>query len=267
MRVHIGGVGLIGPGLTGWDASCRVLAGIASYIAAPTIHATIEALAPAERRRLGVPIKLALGAGLDAFRKSTVEPKAAATVFTSSGGDGENVHQICLTLASSDRQVSPTRFHNAVHNAAAGYWSITTGAQTASTSICCHDGSVAAGLLEAAVQVSANRAAVALIAYDHRYPEPLHTVRPISADLGFALIFLPQGHSRLPCLDIAVTHSAAPATRMSEPLLENLRLGVPSGRGLPLLAALARGTDATVVLDYLDGMQLRVTLTAKPALT
>ena len=45
-----------------------------------------------------------------------------ATVFTSSGGDGDNVHEILQTLASTEREVSPTRFHNAVHNAPAGYW-------------------------------------------------------------------------------------------------------------------------------------------------
>ncbi len=261
MRVYIAGVGLVGPGLPGWNTSRHVLAGVDEYVSAPTVYVTIASLAPAERRRLGVPIKLALGAGLDAFRSSTVQPQATATVFTSSGGDGENVHQICLTLASIDRQVSPTRFHNAVHNAAAGYWSITTGAQNASTSICCHDGSVAAGLLEAAVQVSANGAAVALIAYDHRYPEPLNAVRPINADLGFALILLPHADPGLPCLDITVTHSSTPATRMSEPALEDLRIGVPAGRGLPLLAALACESDADVVLDYLDGMQLHVTVT------
>lgn len=267
MRVYVAGVGLVGPGLPGWNTGRRVLAGVDQYVSSRTVYAPIESLAAAERRRLGVPIKLALGAGLDGFANSGADPQATATVFTSSGGDGENVHRLCLTLASSDRQVSPTRFHNAVHNAAAGYWSLTTGARSASTSLCCHDGSVAAGLLEAAVQLNTNNAAVALIAYDHRYPEPLNAARPIIADLGFALILTPRTDATLPCLDIAVTHETAPATRMNERRLEELRLGVPAGRGLPLLAALAHGSNADVVLEYLDGMQLRVTLTAPRALT
>ena len=35
--------------------------------------------------------------------------------------DCDNVHAICESLATPERQVSPTRFHNSVHNAAAGW--------------------------------------------------------------------------------------------------------------------------------------------------
>jgi hypothetical protein len=258
MRVWVGGAGVVGPGLAGWTASRAVLGGRQDYVDAPTVCAPIESLPAVERRRLGLPVKLAIVAGLDAFRDAAQDPKSTATVFTSSGGDGENVHRICESLASAEREMSPTRFHNAVHNAAAGYWSITTGAQAPSTSLCCHDASVAAGLLEAAVQVTTDGAPVALIAYDHRYPEPLHAVRPIAADLGVALILLPQPAGKALCLDITVVRGSAHATPMAEAPLEALRANVPAGRALPLLAALARGTTATVILDYMDSMRLRV---------
>jgi hypothetical protein len=35
---------------------------------------------------------------------------------------------------------------------------------------------------------------------------------------------------------------------------------VPAARSLPLLAALARGSSETVILEYVDGAHLRVTL-------
>ena len=53
-----------------------------------------------------------------------------ATVFSASGADGHNCHALCEQLATDDRQLSPTRFHNSVHNAAAGYWSVATGAMS-----------------------------------------------------------------------------------------------------------------------------------------
>lgn len=262
MRAWIAGVGVIGPGLDGWNACRDVLASARSYVDGPTAYPPLDALPPAERRRLGVPIKLALGAGLDAFRNSGSDPKSASMVFTSSGGDGENVHRICETLASSDRQVSPTRFHNAVHNAAAGYWSIITGAQGPSTSLCCHDTSVAAGLLEAVVQVTEESSEVGLIAYDHRYPEPLNAVRPIGGDFAVALVLSAQRDERaLACFDIELVRRTSYPTRMQDSALEKLRESIPAARALPLLAALARAVRATVTCNYLDGLQLRVEVT------
>ena len=43
--------------------------------------------------------------------------------------------------------ISPTQFHNSVHNAAAGYWHIAAGSAAPSLSVGGHDGAFAAGLL------------------------------------------------------------------------------------------------------------------------
>ena len=59
----------------------------------------------------------------------------------------------------ADGQVSPTQFHNSVHNAAAGYWSIATGSQQAAHLPGCHDVTAAAALLKAMAEVH-TRAAV-----------------------------------------------------------------------------------------------------------
>ena len=47
---------------------------------------------------------------------------------------------------------------------------------------------------------------------------------------------------------------------MSDSRLEELRLGIPAARALPLLEALARKTQGEVVLDFLTELQLRVTV-------
>ena len=101
------------------------------------------------------PARWALTVGRHALGERLAEAGEIATVFASCGGDGPITHQICEVLAGPDRAVSPTAFHNSVHNAPAGYWSIATRSRAPSTSLCGHDGSFAAGLLEAATQVLA----------------------------------------------------------------------------------------------------------------
>jgi hypothetical protein len=261
MRVCVEGVGLLGPGLCGWQTSRAMLAGSAPYVFAPTVLTASALLPAAERRRTGAPVKLALAVGHEAFTNAGRDAATTATVFTSSGGDGENVHQICETLASTDREVSPTRFHNSVHNAAAGYWGIATGSREASTSLCCYDASFGAGLLEAAAQACADRAPLGLIAYDHRYPHPLDAVRPLIADFAVALILTPEPTGRtFATLDVSHLHDDAPETLMTLPALEAVRAGVPAGRSLPLLAALAREAAAVVILELAGAGRLRVAI-------
>jgi Beta-ketoacyl synthase, N-terminal domain len=265
MRIFVEGVGLIGPGLNGWHASRALLAGSAPYVHAPAVIKMSDLLPPAERRRTGMPVKLALAAGSEAFANAGRDPATTATVFTSSSGDGENTHQICETLASPQREVSPTRFHNSVHNAAAGYWSIATRSHEASTSLCCYDASFAAGLLEVAAQIVIDGKPVALIAYDQPYPEPLNSVRPITAAVGVALVLTPEQSSKTAMLlDVNFVPAAAEATTMLDPGFEAVRSQVPAARSLPLLAALARNSAATVILRYARASHLNIAVAPCP---
>jgi hypothetical protein len=265
MRVFVEGVGLLGPGLEGWEASRALLAGAAAYLPAPTRITASPLLPPAERRRTGIPVKLALAVGAEAFQHAGRDAATTATVFTSSGGDSENVHQICETLASELREVSPTRFHNSVHNAPAGYWSIATRSRAASSSLCCHDSSFAAGLLEAATQAAVEGKPVALIAYDQPYPEPLNAVRPITTSFAAAFVIVPQTASRaLAALEVSFMQGAVQATAMDDPRLEAVRAGVPAARSLPLLAAIARASRAVTLFDYGAENHLRVAVTPWP---
>ena len=262
MLAFVEGVGLAGPGLRGWAASRAIVADRQAYARAPTAIAASELLPAAERRRAGMPAKLALAAGQEALANAGRDASAIATVFASSSGDCDNLHHILEALATAEREISPTRFHNSVHNAAAGYWSIATQCRAPSTSLCCHNASFAAGLLEAASQVAIAGASVALIAYDHPYPEPLNAVRPIRGDFGLALVLAPQATDRtVATLEVAFVEQQMDATRVADPGLEALRTGVPAARSLPLLAALARGSREMVILEYVAGTHLRVTVT------
>jgi Beta-ketoacyl synthase, N-terminal domain len=257
LTAWVGGVGLLGPGLPDWPSAAQVLSGAAPYDARPTVIPALNCLPPAERRRTGRIVRLALSVGLEATGRAGADSSALAAVFSSSGGDGENCHEICQVLAGAERQISPTRFHNSVHNAAAGYWGIATGATAASTALCAHDASFAAGLLEALVQLRVDETAVLLIAYDADYPQPMRSVRPIPEAFAVALLLSPSARPGS-LARLTAELSAAPAARLPEPQLEALRAQVPAARSLPLLRALARAQQGAVVIDYLERRRLRV---------
>jgi hypothetical protein len=179
-------------------------------------------------------------------------------VFASSGADGETIAAILAALATPGREVSPTRFHNSVHNAPSGYWGIAAQSREPVISVSCHDASFAAGLLEAGVQAVAGGRAVLLAAYDLAYPPPLDCVRHVEAGFGVALVLRPISsqlaplHHELPQLRM-VLGTGADATRCTDLGLEALRRGNPAARSLPLLALLASRSAGHVRLDLNHG--------------
>lgn len=254
---YIEGIGLLGPGLESWKSGREMLAGRQVHVPQKIVVPPPALLPPAERRRCGEIVKLALATSTEAMTAANVEATRLPSVFTASHGDGHNCHAICEMLASDDRQISPTRFHNSVHNAASGYWSIATGSVAPSAVLCAFDGSFGAGLLEAMSQVAVDQTRCILISSDTDYPEPVFRVRPLSESMGISLVLAPEATDKV-MARIEVTLSDASADSCDQPSLEHLRLTVPTARGLPLLQAIARGEPAQVVLDYLDDTRLSV---------
>lgn len=257
---YVSGISVIGPGLADWSSSQPILTGNSAYQLQPTIFPIPILLPAAERRRSGDLVKLTLAVGLEAAQNAALDPASLACVYTSSSGDGKNCHEICKTLASDDRQISPTRFHNSVHNAAAGYWSIATGAKTPISVLCAFDASFGAGLLEAATQVVADQISTLLIACDTSYPEPLNSVRTIPEAFGVALALTPEANKNtLAIIKIHLTENTT--SSVVQPELERLRKTIPAARSLPLLVALAQRQPTTVVLDYLEHLHIAVEIT------
>jgi Beta-ketoacyl synthase, N-terminal domain len=255
LTAYIEGIGLLGPGLTNWPASRPILCAQQVYQASKTVLPSPALLPAAERRRSGAIVKLTLATGLEAIAAAGLNPADLPSVFSSSGGDGDNCHAICEMLASDDRQISPTRFHSSVHNTAAGYWSIATGAMTTSSVLCAHDASLGAGLLEALAQVVADDTRTVLLVYDTAYPEPMFSTRPIPDAFGMALVAQ---------INVDLTHASA--DQLADPALESLRKAIPAARGLPMLRSIALAQDdhlaqhRRVVLDYLDDTRLAVSV-------
>lgn len=248
---HIDGIGLFGPGLNGWQHSRQILSGAVPFTIAPLQLPIAEALPAAERRRAGLTVKLSMALGFEAIKDAGADASKLASVFSSTGGDCENCHSLLTTLASNDRAVSPTRFHNSVHNAPAGYWSIATACMEASTSLCAYDGTFAAALIEAATQAHANSKPCLMVAFDSAYPEPLYSLRPIPHPFGIAMVVSPQ-KSATTKTSLKIALSDADANSIAQPELEALRTTIPTARALPLMQLIARAESGRVVVDYLN---------------
>jgi hypothetical protein len=255
LTAWITGVGFIAPGLPDWPSARAVLRGEQPWVSAPSLLPAPAMLPPAERRRASRVIKLSLGIGLEAAAGADVS--TLATVFSSSGADGHNCHALCEQLATDDRHISPTRFHNSVHNAPAGYWGIATKSMAPCQVLCAFDGSFGAGLLDALGQVVLDRQDTLLLAYDSEYPEPLYSKRPVPDCAGVALRLEPAPSAQA-LARITVQTTEAPALPLDRPTLETLRASIPALRALPLLERLAQGRSGEVCLDYLPGLQLAV---------
>jgi hypothetical protein len=261
LRVAVVGIGLCGPGLTSWNAVREALGAARPCQAHATILPPPARLPAAERRRAGAAVKLALAVADEAVTQAAVEPGTLATVFTSSSGEGSHCHELCETLASDAPLVSPTRFANSVHNAAAGCWHIAVGSRASSTSLCGYDGSLGAGLIEAAVQVRVGGRPVLLVASDSPYPEPLHATRPLPDHFGVGFVLAPEPAPHgIATLSIELVGPDTESTRCEDPALEALRRVIPAAAALPLLCALACGMGGRVVLDYLPETRLGIDL-------
>ena len=256
--VFIRGVAVWGPGLEGWEVARPVLAGDCDHAPRETPLPAPAMLSSTERRRASQSVRLALTTAQAATAMAGVAPNALRSVFATSNGDGAVVHAILAALTTGDGQVSPTQFHNSVHNAAAGYWSIGTASRQPMTCLGCHDATVAAALLKAAAEVAVERVPTLLCAYDAPLPAPLASARLTEQAFGVALVLAPgdedEDEEALARLDLRYVAEPAPPPRETlPPSLEQLRATHPVGRVLPLLRALARGTADRVALPMLDG--------------
>jgi hypothetical protein len=254
--VWVTGVAVCGPGLDGWEASRPVLAGRAPYVPLAPVLPPPALLAPNERRRAGQVTRLALSLAGQASAMHGAAPDALRSIFASANGDGATIGAIMEALSDPAGAVSPTQFHNSVHNAAAGYWSIGAGSAQAASCIGGHDCTAGAGLMQAAAEAACLGRPVLLCLYDCPLPEPLHARRPVQAVFGAALVLAPEpaGHA-LARLDIAYADAPAlPADAQPRAAgLAALSLANPVARILRLLETLALGTADRLALALVDG--------------
>ena len=204
MRVSVNTVGVLAPGLPDWEAARQVLAKQCGYATAVLDTPQPNCLAPTERRRSSPTVRLAIAVAEQALRQTSLLPQDMAIVFSSFEAAGLITHQLCETLAGS-RDVSPTQFHNSVHNAPSGYYSIAMNAKRAASSVCRGEWSFAAGLLNAAALAVADNIAVLYVCYDSPLPKPMCDVMPVVEATAIALVLTPFGDTKsLATWDVSV---------------------------------------------------------------
>lgn len=260
LKVYVEAVGCCAPGLDGWAQAQSVLRGEQAYQREDMPAQAPLRLPANERRRASLAVRLAFRAAEDALSADGRAPEAMATVFASSDGDTHIVHRLCMALSESQRVVSPTDFHNSVHNAPAGYWSIAAQAKLPSTSLSAANASFSAALLEAAALVLEEAHDCLLLAYDLRPPETLLARCDVSESAGFSMILSPRrSATSLALLRIQIIPSQS-ESRMDLTALESLRLSNPAARALPLFQQLACGEGGPVMLDGAGDYSLRLEL-------
>jgi hypothetical protein len=257
-RVRIEGIGFWARGRAGWpDAYDAVLAGAAA--ATPAGRPVAAVLGPTERRRAPDTVALASDVALQACRAAGRDPAALRSVFASMHGDLAITDYHCATLAHDPSSLSPTRFHNSVHNAAAGYWTIGTGCHEPYTAIAAGEWTAGEGLLEALAEVGCDDRPVLYVAYDIEARGPLVAVSPSEGMLGVALVVGPvaaSGSGRV--LEWDVIPATAPTP--SRTGVGSALAGNAMGPVLPLLEALADPAASSVCLQLSStlGLELRL---------
>ena len=248
--VRVAGVAVLGPGLPGWPASRAILAGEQDWQCGEVSLPAPGILLPMDRRRAGPVIRLALAVASEAAEASGIPPARLRPVFGSGNGDSLTVTAILEALTAPDGVVSPTQFHNSVHNAAAGYWSIGVGSSQPATSLGCYDWTLGGALMKAVAECAAENQPVLLCLYDVPMPPPLQAKRPTTTSFGAAFVLTPDGPG--PSLSLCWRAEPGADTLPLSPALHGLAASNPAAASLRLLEALARGGGSFDVA-LLDG--------------
>ncbi len=223
-----------------WD--CLIQATHAGLLdAGPAQEPFPDLLPPRESRRAPLYIRLALEAAAQACRGNQFALDQAASVFASTMGDAETTDYMCRTVAAAAPMLSPTRFHNSVHNAASGYWSIAAGNTFPSTAVAAGIHTFSAALLEAALLATQEDCPVLLVVHDIAVTGPLADV--CNLQQGFAGALLLSSRQEAPAWKPVSIEYTAVATPWPQPqlvVLASLARENDSAKGLALFEALAR---------------------------
>ncbi len=256
LALRIAGIGAWAPGAPDWQHLRGILRGETMPADDAPARPAGTALPPAERRRAPDGVRLAAEVAAQATGMADIDPATVPCVFASTHGELAITDYVCETLTRSPRELSPTKFHNSVLNAPAGYWTIATGCTGASSAVSAHHRSFAAGLLEAAVFACAEATPVLFASCDVASTGPLVEMTRTTLAFGAAFLLVPDGARgatlrlalgsavRAPFVD---TGLALPAVAGDNPA---------NAHALALLRRLADGTATHLQLPLSTGLSL-----------
>ena len=242
MKANILSVGLTAPGLVNFESfRAMMLSGQEPNTSEPLEKYSPAFLPANERRRTTATIKLALKTaeeGLTSYKEQFPEADLQIPVlFVSKDGDTLISARMCQAVSETEPMISPTQFHNSVHNAPAGYWMIGQENRAPASAISVGDYAIANGLLEAVLQSQSESKPVLVVIYDLPFDDlmPVHDFMKGQAPFAFSLILDASGVNQsesLPELSLSLTQvdGDQPAN--------NPYQGLPAAEGYPLLQAI-----------------------------
>ncbi len=126
------------------------------------------------RRRTSMNTQMAVTVAQQACVQANSDTQNLASVFASLGGEIQVTDALCRLLPDDSALLSPTQFHNSVHNTTAGYWGILNKCQAPSTAIAAADDTFAMGLVEVWSQLQQQGSGERLlVCYDELWPQYL----------------------------------------------------------------------------------------------
>jgi hypothetical protein len=256
-EVDLAGVGIWSDSFANWDDFCAVVNG--DSVATGTALVP-ELIPPRERRRAPQSVKLAVEVMQQACNQAAIPAGDVATVFASGMGDMQLTDYMCRTLHEMPRAVSPTKFHNSVHNAATGYWSIATGSHAPANAISAYSGSVAIALLEGAIQAVEEQLPVVVASEETAAPVAFTSIYESTVPFGSALLLTAKNATPHPLATLRIVLGEGPAPAGAQPGVARLFPGNFAAAILPLLAALAQQREDTVALPLSADRHLLVAL-------
>lgn len=262
MGIYIQSIGVIGPGFEDWTHCKAVLSAKEPYESKESPKLVPALLSGNERRRTTPTIKLALSTAEQAIAGLEIAPETLISVFASSNGDLQIVDRVCTDILLPGQPVSPTQFHNSVHNAPAGYWAIATNSQHPSISISAGRSTFAVGIMEAVTLATVEGGEVLLVVYDHPVSGALDALAGIKIPFGIAILLSASETSPCEAIVEIVGISEQARDRMQSAELDALCEGNSAAYGLIMLEPIANNSKRDVLLPYTANKQLQ--LSVKP---
>jgi hypothetical protein len=235
--VYVRGVGFWAPGYGDAAAWCRREA-----------DASIERpdAAPLEgplRRRSSELTRMAVDVLVQATEQAGCDLASVPTIWATAHGEHTTALRLLAMMRRGEGKLSPTHFHNSVHNTASGYASISTGNTTASSTLTGGGELVAAALLEAICCVETDAESVVLVLAD----EPLKgafaradSTQPLA--LSLCLSSRPEG--------AVATLSSLRREHVSAHKPESHFGALHIAAAIPLLEHVTRGRPGCVALEF-----------------
>lgn len=258
MKLGVDGIAFWSTWLPDWQTARAMMRGELTEAPVAATRPQPTLLAPTERRRAPDTVALALEVASRACEAAGRSPADVPAVFASTHGDTAISDYMCATLASTPTLISPVKFHNSVHNAAAGYWSIGTHSFAPYTAVSAYVHTFGAGLLECATQALCSGNPHLYVAFDIEAKGPLGTQAASRGLLAVGLVLNPSPSGNGTQIELALSDSRA-VSRACSPAAALLADNALAPC-VPFMEALANETPATVVLSLGDSARLQVRL-------